>query len=250
MTAQRGFSLVELLFSSAITLALAGSVFSMLAPMHGAFAMEPERADMRQRLRAAADALARDLLAAAPLQSALPAWRTPPARPPVAPYRYGVPAADPPGSYRADIVTVTVPDPAGGPGDIRAFLLTDDPVSGMWRLRRDRVGGASVPVADHIVALRFEYFGGPSGALTPMDAARLTDGPWHPDSSSPDRYDVDLLAIRTVRVMLRVEAASNHLRGPAGPLFVRPGTASGTHVVPDMEARFDVALRTPPVLRP
>ncbi len=249
MNAQRGFSIVELLFSSAITLALAGTVFSMLAPMHAAFATEPERADMRQRLRAAADALSRELLAVGPLHSPPQPSGTPPPRPPLAPYRYGSPAADPPGTYRADIVTVTVPDPAGGTGNVHAFLLEDDPVSGIRRLRRDRMGGTSVPIADHIVTLRFEYFGGPPGGLSLVDAASLTDGPWHPDSSSPDRYDLDLLTIRTVRVTLRAEAAADNLRRPAGPLFIRPGTARGTRVVPDMETRFDVTLRTPAVRR-
>ena len=59
-----GFSLLEAVIATAITLVILASLFAMLNPAHGALAMEPESADMQQRLRVAVDALARDLDAA------------------------------------------------------------------------------------------------------------------------------------------------------------------------------------------
>jgi hypothetical protein len=83
---------------------------------------------------------------------------------------------------------------------------------------------------------------GDGSSLVPLGGALLSDGPWCPDSDSPNRFDADLLRIRRVSVTLRVESASAPLRGPAGPLFTRGGTASNAHgFVPDQEVRFDVS---------
>ena len=59
-----GFSLVELVIALAITLALTAAVFALVGPANGAFQTQPEAADVQQRLRAATDALSRDLLVA------------------------------------------------------------------------------------------------------------------------------------------------------------------------------------------
>lgn len=233
---ERGFSLVELLVSSAIALAAAASVFGLLSPMHAAFAVEPERADMRQRLRVAADTLYRDLAAAVASDSGQL-----PAVPPIAPYRMG--AGDAPGTVRTDAVSVARAGPPGAAGPTRyAFFVETDSTSGVPRLRRARIGGANVPVVDHVVSVTFEYFGGPPGLAAPLDSASFADGPWHPDPFAADRYDMDLLGIRTIRVALRVEAAADDLRG-TGALFLRPGPGRGARLVPDLEARFDVSLR-------
>ncbi len=72
----------------------------------------------------------------------------------------------------------------------------------------------------------------------------FNDGPWCPSDSTADRFDADLLRIRRVRVKLRVQAALASLRGPAGTLFVRGGTASSAErFIPDQEIQFDVAPR-------
>jgi len=77
--------------------------------------------------------------------------------------------------------------------------------------------------------------------LTPGD---FTDGPWCPDAVNPNRFDADLLRVRRVAVMVRVESSVSALRGPAGPLFTRAGTSRSAHgLVPDREIRFDVAPR-------
>ena len=76
--------------------------------------------------------------------------------------------------------------------------------------------------------------------LTPV---MLTDGPWCPDAASPNRYDADLLRVRQVVALIRVESAVAALRGPAGPLFTRGGTARGGRFVPDRLARLVVSPR-------
>jgi hypothetical protein len=94
-----------------------------------------------------------------------------------------------------------------------------------------------------VPAPRLAVLNGGSG-LVRLTAADLTDGPWCPDAVDPNRYDADLLRIRSVAVTLRVEAAASTLRGPAGVLFTRGGTSGGGRgFVPDQEIRFEVAPR-------
>ena len=81
-------------------------------------------------------------------------------------------------------------------------------------------------------------------ALIDLTPESLTDGPWCPDALALNRFDADLLRIRRVRVTLRVQSALASLRGPAGPLFTRGGTArAGDRYVPDLVARFDITPR-------
>lgn len=76
--------------------------------------------------------------------------------------------------------------------------------------------------------------------LAPVD---LRDGPWCPDASHA-RYDADLLRVRRVHVRLRVQAAAAMVRGAAGVLFSRGGTATqAARLVPDLELAFDVSPR-------
>lgn len=84
---------------------------------------------------------------------------------------------------------------------------------------------------------------GPATSVVAVDASLLTDGPWCPDITSPNRWDADLLRVRQVKVTLIVEASVAALRGPAGPLFTRGGTARGNRFVPDRTAEFVVAPR-------
>ena len=85
-----------------------------------------------------------------------------------------------------------------------------------------------------------------AGGLTPipLTPAVMTDGPWCPDDISPNRFDADLLRVRRVRVTLRVQSVAASLRGPAGALFFKRGTARAADLlVPDLEVQFDVAPR-------
>jgi hypothetical protein len=78
----------------------------------------------------------------------------------------------------------------------------------------------------------------------PLTSGQFTDGPWCPDASKPERYDADLLRVRKIRVVMRIQAALASLRGPAGTLFLRGGTSAGAERwVPDQEIRFDITPR-------
>lgn len=378
-----GFSLVELLVALTIAVLVTTAVFAMLDPSSGAFQTQPERADVEQRVRAAVDAVARELtsagsipIVAAGAQAVMPV-------PSVFPHRIGRRSPDPAGSFVTSRVTTwsaeanaphavlsaPLPSASGSttialgagclagdascgfrtgmevaaigpngtwalfsvtavagtaltlqhnlrdgssvfqPGltmltEVRArtFFLKDDRASPTPQLARyDAAGGADVPVVDHVAALRFEYFGdaeppvavpgmsasegqrasyGPlpvdpaivvpgfppgencvftrtgGGAIAPrlaplaaspglvsLPAALLTDGPWCPDPFDPNRYDADLLRVRQVVMTLTVQSAVAALRGPAGPLFTRGGTARGTRLVPDRVARIVMSPR-------
>ena len=85
--------------------------------------------------------------------------------------------------------------------------------------------------------------GAPAGPPMAIEPSMLTDGPWCPDAGSARRFDADLLRIRRIRVVVRVQAASAAVRG-AGALFARAGTAtSATALVPDQQLVFDIAPR-------
>lgn len=94
----------------------------------------------------------------------------------------------------------------------------------------------------HIPRLSVLNAGGVAQAQ--LTQAMLTDGPWCPNATSPNRYDADLLRIRRIRVSLRVQVSKPWMRGPAGPLFYYGGSARTTAgQVPDHEIRFDVTPR-------
>jgi hypothetical protein len=83
-----------------------------------------------------------------------------------------------------------------------------------------------------------------SDALVQLTQEMLTDGPWCPDANFPTRFDFDLLRVRKIAVLLRVQVASAELRGPAGILFSRPGTGSNSRtLVPDQEVQFEISPR-------
>src|SRR5258706_8839736 len=98
LTGRNGFTIVELLISTAITMAVVAAIFALLNPAQGMFAAQPEAMEMQQRLRVGLDALTRDLMMAGAgtysgsASGSLGAYFAP-----VLPYRVGAVAADPPG---------------------------------------------------------------------------------------------------------------------------------------------------------
>jgi len=59
-----------------------------------------------------------------------------------------------------------------------------------------------------------------------------------------NRYDADLLRIRLVRIVVRIQAQSPAVRGRDAWLFAQPGGArESSRLVPDLEVRVDAALR-------
>src|ERR1051325_826836 len=102
-----GFSILELTVAIAVMLAAAGGVFPLMLPSNGVLASQSEAGDMQQRLRIAADALARGLVSAgggpfgaadgSPFAATVAAIR---------PYRVGAVRPDPPGTFRRDTISV------------------------------------------------------------------------------------------------------------------------------------------------
>jgi Tfp pilus assembly protein PilW len=120
--------------------------------------------------------------------------------------------------------------------DMRTYSLkADAAIQATQLIRTDAATNISVPVLDHVVTLALDYDVAPP---------ELVDGPWRPDAASANRWDADLLRIRTVGVTIRLESALAALRGPAGVLFSNGGTATNPRTwVPDQEVRFRVSPR-------
>lgn len=127
------------------------------------------------------------------------------------------------------------------------YLNADAATQTFQLMHYDGSANADVPVVDHIVGLTFDYEGDPvsgPGALVPISAGELSDGPWRPDATNANRWDADLLRIRRIGVTLRVEASSAALRGPAGVLFVNGGSSHAANTwAPDQEVHFQVSPR-------
>jgi hypothetical protein len=99
-------------------------------------------------------------------------------------------------------------------------------------------------VVEGVHVPRLTVLGSDSTALVELIPAILTDGPWCPDSLATNRFDADLLRVRRIGVSLRVQSALASLRGPAGTLFMRGGTARASErFLPDLRVRFDVTPR-------
>lgn len=61
---ERGFTIVELLFSTAIMIGVTAVIFTLVDPARGTFRTQPEVSDMQQRLRVGASFLTADLIMA------------------------------------------------------------------------------------------------------------------------------------------------------------------------------------------
>ena len=377
---EQGFSVLEAMVATGLMLIVTSSIFSMMHPARGAFAAEPEMADMQQRLRVGADRLATALImAGAGAYQGLHAGPLVYFLPSVLPFRQG--KDDPPGTFATDRITIiSVPSTTAqttlgasfsgatatftptvepdcpsapatgqpatlcgfarnqtvlvydGSGSYTLYTITavvdstatliarspadaDSPTfaagskiveasshsyylkAATSQLMYEDGAGNDVPVVDNVVGLQFDYYGaavppmvrkspsdlpettygpapsavavapwdafencifapgavpspklpvlgGGTPGLVPLTAAELTDGPFCPNATNPNRWDADLLRIRKIGVTLRVQTAVAALRGPAGDLFRRGGTsAGGFRWVPDQEVRFEVAPR-------
>lgn len=151
--------------------------------------------------------------------------------------------------------------------DLRIYYLDRDARAlRLWRGWRN-----DFAVIDHVVDLRFEYFGDPrppespprpasgenclygsDGELRPREAlpahagrfaeltpAMLTDGPWCGTGTTP--FDADLLRIRAVSISVRLEVVDAALRGSVPGWFRFPGTAiEGAAMVRDAALRVEI----------
>jgi prepilin-type N-terminal cleavage/methylation domain-containing protein len=126
MMDQRGFTLVELLVAVAVMLVVTGAVFAVLDPARGAFQVQPEAADLQQRLRVAADAVALDLRTAGAGSSTGASTGTL-ARflPSVFPYRVGLVSPDTPGAATSDTITLVRASAGFAQATLRDATTTD-----------------------------------------------------------------------------------------------------------------------------
>ena len=144
------------------------------------------------------------------------------------------------------------------------------------RLLRRYDGDASdMPLMDDVVGMEVEYYGAtvppgvprpgegvanclydstgvynaalmpvlaPEVSLVRLPPETLVDGPWCGGGGS--RFDADLLRVRRIRVVVRLQAADPAVRGANPTQFSRPGTARREPVmVPDVTVTVDVAPR-------
>ena len=203
-------TLGEVLVASAITLTLMGSVLGVTAPLQRLFDTQPESGDMHQRLRGAVEALTTDLAGATS---------------PLMPYRSGLRRHDPDAGvfYRPDVITlVSAAGEAGATS--HTYYVKHDRVTGLTQLMRYDGNESDLPLADQVTRLEFAYFTEDAVVMAPEQFA---DGPWFPDDEDRNRFDLDVLRIRRVRVTLRVQAAPQALR----------------RLLPDREITFDVSPR-------
>ena len=116
-----GFALLEVLAATAIVLILAGSLLAVTLPTHAGFAREPAANDVQDRVRTAAQSLRQELLEAGSGPAA-PSGGLPLGLlvPPVLPYRIGLRRADPPGTFRHDLITVVSSSPGAAATTIAA----------------------------------------------------------------------------------------------------------------------------------
>lgn len=104
---ERGYSLVEVLVSMGIMVTITGAIFGIVDPSRGAARSQPEFADMQQRARVGTEVLFKDLVmaGAGPYQGAVTGSLMN-FFAPILPYRAGRVAADPPGTFKPDAITV------------------------------------------------------------------------------------------------------------------------------------------------
>jgi prepilin-type N-terminal cleavage/methylation domain-containing protein len=112
------------------------------------------------------------------------------------------------------------------------YYLRVDEQARTYQLMRYNGRSSDAPVVDHVVSLAFAYFGdvGSDEHSAPLSPAEVAANP-------PP-------IVRRVEVRVRVQAAADSLRGPAGALFAHGGSArQARRWAPDLETTVDVALR-------
>lgn len=208
-THTEGFSLIELLIASLLTVLVLGAILAVVNPAQTIIRAQGEAADLHQRLRAAADGLTTDLRAASGVR----------------PYRIGAVGDDGIAGvyYRSDAMSV-----------IADTTTTYYFKAAAHELMRYDGGLSDLPMVEHVASLAFDYFGiaiPAAPTLVRIAPGELTDGPWVEDRLRR-LVDQDIHRIREVRALIRLESTAPSLR----------------RLVPDEEILLDVALRNVPVV--
>ena len=109
-SSEAGYTILELLISTAIMVTVTGAIFSLMNPAEGNAQAQPEVADMQQRMRVTSDTLSKELMMAGagpyqgPITGSLVNYFAP-----ILPRRVGSMSPDPttgPGSFKSDVVTL------------------------------------------------------------------------------------------------------------------------------------------------
>lgn len=122
--AVKGFTLVEMLVAAALTLTITSAVFHLIDPAHGAFRVQPEMADLQQRLRTAVDSLGGNLrMAGAGASIGLSAGPLVRYMAPVMPYRVGDVDSDASAEvfFREDAISLLYVPPAASETTLRGL---------------------------------------------------------------------------------------------------------------------------------
>ena len=107
---ESGYTILELLVSTAIMVTVTGAIFSLMNPAEGNAQAQPEVADMQQRMRIGSDTLAKELMMVGagpyqgPITGSLVKYFAP-----ILPRRVGSLNPDPttgPGSFKTDVITL------------------------------------------------------------------------------------------------------------------------------------------------
>jgi hypothetical protein len=278
MRSDHGFTTLELLVAASLLLLVVAAAVDISRTAPEYFAAQNEATDQHQRLRVAADTLFADLLAADAVRPYRSGGSSP--DPPgtvksdtitaLGPgvHTYWLKRDDANAVYQlmsyaggisfdvpvVDHVVLLAFTYEGDPQPPTVVRPLDDP-QGPWTSYGPAPPLAAVPpfgprencaFVDNGTTIpdpRLGILSGGSGPV-PLTAAQLTDGPWCPDDGAAERWDADLLRVRSIGVSLRVQAALASLRGPAGQLFLHAGTASAaSRWAPDISIRFRVSPR-------
>jgi hypothetical protein len=108
LRSEAGYSIIELLVSSAIMITITGAIFSLVNPSQGTSQVVPEISDLQQRMRVGTDVIFKELLMAGagpyqgPVRGSLINFFAP-----ILPRRTGHIAPDPWNQFKSDAVTTT-----------------------------------------------------------------------------------------------------------------------------------------------
>jgi prepilin-type N-terminal cleavage/methylation domain-containing protein len=120
---EAGFTFIELLVATAITLLIAMAAVSFMTVHVAVARAQPEAADVQQRARGAASVMAADLASAgASADADGVAGNLACCLPAVQPRRIGLRSADPPGTARDDVITIVRAVSGASPAALRAPL--------------------------------------------------------------------------------------------------------------------------------
>ena len=126
-----GYSLIEAVVATALTVVVASVIFVLVEPARASFRMQPEAADLQQRIRVTAGALYHDMvMAGAGVSQGTNLGPLVNYFAPVLPYRQGTNHDDPPGTFKTDTITLMYVPPTtaqttlagAGPADIAADI--------------------------------------------------------------------------------------------------------------------------------